>query len=57
MDFQPTEERRMLADMIGKFIQNDYPLNARLAAGTSALGYCPEAYSTMAQLGLIRRII
>jgi len=43
----------MLADMIGKFIQNDYPLNARLAAGTSALGYCPEAYSTMAQLGLI----
>ena len=43
----------MLTDMIGKFIQNDYPLNARLAAGTSALGYCPEAYSKMAQLGLI----
>jgi len=53
MDFQPTEERRMLADMIGKFIQNDYPMKARLTAGTSALGYCPEAYSKMAQLGLI----
>jgi len=43
----------MLADMIGKFIQNDYPMKARLTAGTSALGYCPEAYSKMAQLGLI----
>ena len=53
MDFQPTEERRMLADMIGKFIQNDYPMKARLTAGASALGYCPEAYSKMAQLGLI----
>jgi alkylation response protein AidB-like acyl-CoA dehydrogenase len=53
MDFQPTEERRILADMIGKFIQNDYPLKERLTAGSSALGYCPAAYSTMAQLGLI----
>ena len=53
MDFQPTEERRMLADMIGKFIQNDYPLKERLTAGASALGYCPAAYRTMAQLGLI----
>ena len=53
MDFQPTEERRMLADMIGKFIQNDYPLKARITAGSSALGYCTAAYSTMAQLGLI----
>ena len=43
----------MLADMIGKFIQNDYPFKERLTAGAGAFGYCPAAYSTMAQLGLI----
>lgn len=53
MDFQPTEERRMVADMINKFIQNDYPLKARLDAGVSELGYNPQAYTQMAELGLI----
>ena len=53
MDFQPTEERRMVADMINKFIQNDYPLKARLDAGASELGYNPQAYTQMAELGLI----
>ena len=53
MDFQPSEERRILADMIGKFIQNDYPLKARLNAGGSELGYSQRAYTQMAELGLI----
>ena len=53
MDFQPTEERRMLADMIRKFVQNEYPLKTRLDAGTSDLGYNLKAYAQMADLGLI----
>ena len=53
MDFQPTEERRMLADMVAKFVQNDYPMKARLDAGATDLGYSPKAYMQMAELGLI----
>ncbi len=53
MDFQPTEERRMVADMIAKFVQNDYPMKVRLDAGATDLGYSPSAYMQMAELGLI----
>ena len=53
MDFQPTEERRMLVEMIGKFVQNEYPLKGRLDAGASELGYNFQAYAQMADRGLM----
>jgi alkylation response protein AidB-like acyl-CoA dehydrogenase len=53
MDFNHTEERQMLADTLGRFVLQDYPLDARLKAGASEAGYSAEKWTTLAELGVI----
>lgn len=53
MDFNHTEERQMLADTLGRYILQDYPLNARLTAGASEPGYCAKKWAELAELGVI----
>ena len=52
MDFQQTDERRMLADTLTRFVAQDYPLDARLAAGAGVPGYAPEKWRALADLGV-----
>ena len=53
MDFQHTDERQMLGDTLTRFVAQDYPLNVRLAAGASELGYDAAKWAAFAELGVI----
>lgn len=53
MDFQHTDERQMLGDTLTRFVAQDYPLNARLEAGASELGYDAAKWAGFAELGVI----
>ncbi len=43
----------MLADTLDRWVLQDYPLAARLTAGTSELGYARDKWASLAELGVI----
>ena len=51
MDFSFSEEQTLLADSVEKFIQNDYPFEARQKLVRSELGYGEDNWRTFAELG------
>jgi hypothetical protein len=51
MDFTYTEIQTMLADSVGKFIDNEYDFDTRQAYAASDKGYSEEVWSTFAELG------
>lgn len=53
MNFDLTEEQRLLADSVRRFIANDYGFEARRRIVASADGYSAEAWNTMAEMGLL----
>jgi alkylation response protein AidB-like acyl-CoA dehydrogenase len=53
MNFQHTEDRRMLADMIGRFVAEQYRFETRDRIAHSPLGYSPELWRQFAELGVI----
>jgi alkylation response protein AidB-like acyl-CoA dehydrogenase len=53
MNFDLTEEQRLLADSIRRFIANDYGFEARQRIVASAQGYSAEVWTTMAEMGLL----
>ncbi len=53
MDFTPTETRQMLADTLDRWLLRDYPLEARLEAGASELGFSRKKWQDLAELGVI----
>lgn len=53
MDFSHTETRQMLADMLDRWVLNDYPLTDRLEAGQSDLGFAKEKYAALSELGVL----
>lgn len=53
MDFQLTEERRMLSDTIERFVRNEYSLVNRNTAAISPLGFDAGIYTQLADLGVI----
>lgn len=53
MDFTPTDERRMLADTLGKYLATEYDFEARQRAMAAPGGFSREAWSGMAELGVI----
>ena len=52
MDFDHTEERRMLSDTIGKFITKNYPIEKRVIAANSDLGFSKENWLKFHELGV-----
>jgi len=52
MDFRHTDERRMLADTLERYISQDYPLADRLEAGQSDLGFSRAKWAELAELGI-----
>ena len=53
MDFTPTDERRMLADTLGKYLSTEYDFEARKRAMAAAEGFSREAWAGMAELGVV----
>ncbi len=53
MDFELSEERRMIKDTAERFIRERYTLDVRHAAVQSEIGYSREMWSEFGELGLI----
>ena len=53
MNFEHTEERRMLADSLNRFIAERYGFEVRNRIAVSAEGYSPEMWNHFAELGVI----
>ncbi|HEX7912669.1 MAG TPA: acyl-CoA dehydrogenase [Paraburkholderia sp.] len=53
MNFQHTEDRRMLADTLNRFIGEQYDFNARDRIARSAEGFSKDLWSRFAELGVI----
>ncbi len=53
MNFEHTEDRRMLADSLGRFLRGEYTFEARNRIAQSAQGFSPEIWKQIAELGTI----
>ena len=53
MDFRPTDDRRMLADLLSRFVAEQYPIATRHAIAASAEGCSREMWAQFAELGVI----
>ena len=53
MNFQHTEDRRMLADSLNRYLADHNAIEARHRSGESALGYAKPLYAGLAELGAI----
>ena len=53
MNFQHTEDRRMLADTLNRFIGEQYDFNTRDHIACSAEGFSKDLWSRFAELGVI----
>lgn len=53
MNFEPTEERRMLADSLNRFVSAQYGFAARRAIVRSPQGFSPELWKQFAELGVM----
>lgn len=52
MDFNPSEEQRMLSDSIARFVQDRYDLERRKAYLQHAGSFCSENWRMLAELGI-----
>ncbi|KRB40965.1 acyl-CoA dehydrogenase family protein [Phenylobacterium sp. Root700] len=53
MDFNPTDDQRMLADTLRRFVAERYPLEARTRLSGAAPGYSTQAWRQLAELGAL----
>jgi alkylation response protein AidB-like acyl-CoA dehydrogenase len=53
MDFNHSEDRQMLADSLNRFLADRYPIEQRNAAAFGSVGYNPETWGELAELGVI----
>lgn len=52
MDFDQTEERRLIADTVAKFIAKDYPIENRVKAANSEIGFSTDNWAKIHELGI-----
>ncbi|SDM72940.1 Acyl-CoA dehydrogenase [Oryzisolibacter propanilivorax] len=57
MNFELNEDRRMLADALGRYLSEQYPAEARNHAAYGPLGYSPETFATLAEIGAIGALV
>jgi alkylation response protein AidB-like acyl-CoA dehydrogenase len=57
MDFNPSDEQRMLADSVGRFVQDRYDLDRRKAYLSGPASYCPENWRMLAELGITALVL
>ena len=53
MNLDPSDEQRLLADSIARFVERDYSFAARRRIVASSEGYSEDVWRTMAELGLL----
>ncbi|HYR25670.1 MAG TPA: acyl-CoA dehydrogenase family protein [Aquabacterium sp.] len=53
MNFTQSEDRRMLADSLDRYLAEQYPIEARHTITKSATGYSAEQWAKLAELGVI----
>ncbi|MFM0328279.1 acyl-CoA dehydrogenase family protein [Paraburkholderia strydomiana] len=53
MNFQHTEDRRMLADTLNRFVSEQYRFETRDRIARSPQGFSPDLWSRFAELGII----
>lgn len=53
MNFEHTEDRRMLADTLNRFVSEQYAIEARNRLAYGAEGHSPQLYGQFAELGAI----
>lgn len=53
MDFNYDEQQQMLADSLGRYLAQNYGIEARHAISGSAEGWSREQWSTLAELGIV----
>ncbi|MFT4792100.1 MAG: alkylation response protein AidB-like acyl-CoA dehydrogenase [Paracoccaceae bacterium] len=53
MDFTHTEDRRMLADTLSRFLRDRYPIATRLKAAASDQGFDQATWDGLAELGIL----
>ena len=57
MDFQHSEDRRMLADTLERFIREQYGFDARQRIAQSPAGCSRDMWQRFAELGDVRRAV
>jgi len=57
MNFEHTEERRMLADSLNRFIAEQYHIEARNRTAATEQGYSTEMWERFAELGVIGALL
>src|SRR5436190_400091 len=53
MNFEHTEDRRMLADTLGRFVREQYGFEVRNKIVKSEQGWSPDIWQQMAELGMV----
>ena len=53
MNLEPSDEQRLLADSIARFVERDYSFETRRRIVASPDGYSEDVWRTMAELGLL----
>lgn len=53
MDFEHTEDRRMLEDTLRRYLTEQYDITTRNSVAYDAQGYSPDKWTEMAELGII----
>ncbi|MEO0998992.1 MAG: acyl-CoA dehydrogenase family protein [Pseudomonadota bacterium] len=57
MDFSLTDDRRMVADTLSRFLRDAYGPELRAKVAHEAPGYSPEIWAKMAELGIIGALL
>ena len=57
MDFEHTEDRRMLSDTLQRFLADKYPMETRMSAAASEPGFDRDVWAQMAELGVIGALL
>lgn len=53
MDFNHSEDRRMLADTLGRYLQQRYPIDVRHQISGSEAGWSTEQWAALAEMGVV----
>src|ERR1700676_2294803 len=53
MDFRLAEEQQMLADLVGRFVEKEYPFEGRRKLSATARGWSEQHWATLADMGLL----
>ena len=57
MDFEPTDDRRMLSDSLGRYLAENYPIEHRNRVAYEAPFHDPQKWAELAELGVLHALV